>query len=151
MGRFLLLSQVARWQRLRDNIELNEIANIQVVKAAVADGVGSALLHLADDRHNGQNTLGRHFAYYGTASGLEEAVDLISIDEFFRTNHIYRLDVIKLDIEGAEYRALVGGSATIAGFRPIVIFRVERHDADIEWKQCRGPAAVFLGSLNISL
>lgn len=110
------------WQRLRDNIELNEIANIQVVKAAVADGVGSALLHLADDRHNGQNTLGRHFAYYGTASGLEEAVDLISIDEFFRTNHIYRLDVIKLDIEGAEYRALVGGSATIARFRPIVIF-----------------------------
>ena len=67
---------------------------------------------------------GRHFADYGTASGLEEAVDLISIDEFFRTNHIYRLDVIKLDIEGAEYRALVGGSATIARFRPIVIFEL---------------------------
>jgi FkbM family methyltransferase len=103
------------------NVQLNGISNIAIVEAAVADAGETAILHLADDRHSGHNTLGDNFAYDGVASGTDATVDIVAIDDFVRDRKLARVDVMKLDIEG---KALTGSRDTVDRFRPIVIFEI---------------------------
>lgn len=46
----------------------------------------------------------------------------LSIDDFIATHAWPRLDVIKMDIEGADCYGLLGASESIARFRPFIIF-----------------------------
>ncbi len=50
--------------------------------------------------------------------GSEQSVLTISIDDFVEQRKIERVDFIKLDIEGAEYAALLGAGETLRRFRP---------------------------------
>jgi len=51
-------------------------------------------------------------------------VRMTTLDETFTRHSLKRLDFIKLDIEGAEHRALEGGDRTIARYRPSVFLEV---------------------------
>ncbi len=53
--------------------------------------------------------------------GVEGNVDMISIDEYFKDLHI---DMIKMDIEGAEMKALLGGMKTIKRDRPVLAISI---------------------------
>lgn len=48
----------------------------------------------------------------------QATIKTTSIDEFVSENNIEKVDFIKMDIEGAETRALIGGSETIKKHRP---------------------------------
>lgn len=48
-------------------------------------------------------------------------VESITLDEYVNENAIKKIDLIKLDTEGAEYKILKGGESTISKFRPIII------------------------------
>jgi FkbM family methyltransferase len=51
------------------------------------------------------------------------AIELTTIDEFARANEITRIDVIKIDIEGAELLCLKGAEAFLRSKdRPIILF-----------------------------
>ncbi len=58
-------------------------------------------------------------------------VPLTTIDELVAELHLPRVDFIKMDIEGAEKRALAGGHATIARFKPRLAIATE-HEPDDE-------------------
>ncbi len=77
-----------------------------------------------------------NFCVQGTASKILEnsnadvKVETISIDEFVKENKIYKVDFIKLDIEGAEIEAIAGAAMTIARDRPqlaISIYHKKEH------------------------
>ncbi len=63
------------------------------------------------------------------APGDREAFDTISIDDY-RAEHNLHIGLIQLDIEGAEFHALLGAEATLAQDKPDVIFEVHRHYVD---------------------
>ena len=50
--------------------------------------------------------------------GVENTIDVVAIDDFFTDQH--RIDMIKMDIEGAELEALQGAIKTIKRERPIL-------------------------------
>lgn len=56
-------------------------------------------------------------------------VPLTTIDKLVEELHLERVDFIKMDIEGAERRALTGAKATIERFRPGMAISME-HEAD---------------------
>src|SRR5271165_1383796 len=62
----------------------------------------------------------------GTETGIE--VPLTSIDNVVRELGLTRVDFIKLDIEGAESKALSGASKTLVAFRPRVAIATEHTD-----------------------
>ena len=48
-------------------------------------------------------------------------VDTIRLDDWVQRAGIERLDFMKIDIEGSEYAALLGASALLGRFRPVVV------------------------------
>jgi FkbM family methyltransferase len=51
-------------------------------------------------------------------------VRLVRLDDYLDEHPLPRLDVMKIDVEGAEVRVLRGAARTLARFRPVVIFEV---------------------------
>ena len=58
------------------------------------------------------------------------AVESITIDDWVTRNNIEKLDFIKMDIEGAEVRALNGAKKTIQRFKPKLAICLYHNDAD---------------------
>ncbi len=51
-------------------------------------------------------------------------VRLIPLDDYIQEHPLPRLDLMKIDVEGAEVRVLQGARRTIARFRPVIVFEV---------------------------
>jgi FkbM family methyltransferase len=51
-------------------------------------------------------------------------VRLVRLDEYLQANPIPRLDLMKIDVEGAEVRVLRGARRTIERFLPLIVFEV---------------------------
>lgn len=125
-------------ERLKANIALNRLRNVDIVEMALADRSGSARLLIAEPEHAGQNTLGE-FAYAIKCSGALE-VATTTLDELIEARGLDRLDVLKLDIEGAEFRALSAAWGVLEEMRPLILFEVT--EAALE-HQGASAAAVF--------
>ena len=108
--------------RLECNLELNRLP-AKVFALALAEVDAPAELSVAGYEHEGQNTLGE-FSFVTTELARKEAVQLARLDDIVQRENPARLDVIKLDIEGAELRALQGAGDTLRRYRPILLFEV---------------------------
>ncbi|MHB1424126.1 MAG: FkbM family methyltransferase [Gemmataceae bacterium] len=51
-------------------------------------------------------------------------VRLVRLDDYWREHPLPRLDLMKIDIEGAEVRMLRGARRTIERFQPLIVFEV---------------------------
>jgi FkbM family methyltransferase len=101
---------------------LNQLT-ARVFPVALAESDGQAQFTIAGYEHEGQNTLGA-FAYASVESGATETVALRRLDDIVAEAPPERIDVIKMDVEGAELRVLHGAVATIQKYRPIILFEV---------------------------
>jgi FkbM family methyltransferase len=60
------------------------------------------------------------------------SVQLTTLDSIIETVKPDRVDLIKMDIEGAEHQALTGAVATVRKFRPRIAVALEHRPADID-------------------
>jgi FkbM family methyltransferase len=103
---------------LLENIELNSLKNVCAFPVALADRVGKARLY-----HQGVpecNSLARDPSWGGEA----EEVTMETLDNIVKGASVTRVDVIKIDVEGAEELVLRGAANVLASMRPAVIFEV---------------------------
>jgi len=73
-----------------------------------------------------------------------EIVESISIDDFVNNNNIKKIDLIKMDIEGAELSALRGAKNTIEKFKPKLAICVYHKTDDFD------TIPKFINSLNVN-
>jgi FkbM family methyltransferase len=106
-------------KRLQKNLALNQLG-VRVFPMALADRGGEAELKIASYEHEGQNTLGA-FVYDIESSG-NERVQLSRLDDLVAQNPPGRIDLIKVDVEGAEIRLFAGASETLRQYRPFLLF-----------------------------
>jgi len=86
--------------------------------AAVGDAPGTACFHFSDkDNATGWGSLlpGEE------ASTRETMVPVVRLDDWARQQAVQRVDFIKMDIEGGEFRALQGATELLSRYRPIVV------------------------------
>lgn len=108
--------------RLSRNLALNSISNVSSFHTALSDNDEELELKIAESEHSGQNTFG-NFAYQ--IAGMEpERVSARQLDGVLRERRIDRLDLIKLDVEGAELKILRGAARTLENFRPVLLLEV---------------------------
>jgi FkbM family methyltransferase len=108
--------------RLQRNLELNRLA-AKVFPQALAEKTSQAELSVAGYEHEGQNTLGG-FSFDTTELARKEVVEAATLDEVVASENPPRINVMKIDIEGAELRMLQGAYETLRHYRPILMFEV---------------------------
>jgi len=108
------------FQNMNDNISLNNIKNISTVNAAVGEISGEGELFVSAPNNLGMSSFHQPENY----SGKKERVKIVTIDDWFKTSGLSKIDVIKLDIEGSELDALKGMKEMLQKDKPIVIVEV---------------------------
>lgn len=115
-GRVISLEPDPRlFRTLQDNISRNRLSQVTALQVAAADEPGTLTLNGYDE--NGEN--------WGVSSLIADAVESASIfstaarplDSLLDEQGIDRVDLLKMDIEGAEEMALRGMSAGLAQHR----------------------------------
>lgn len=99
------------FEKLTTVCQLARRSQITLNHQAVADQEGVLKLHVYDDSHSGWNSLAdRPLQNYGIdiqPTHIEE-VEAVTIDEYCQENNISQIDLLKIDVEGAEYQVLMG-------------------------------------------
>lgn len=107
--------------QLKKNVELNHSANVECLPAAAWDSV--TRLRMACD-----DPLG-HCGIYGVdvrgREGSEVEVDALTLDGVAEAHQLSKVDAIKLDIEGAELRALRGATGLLRRDKPKLLLEVD--------------------------
>lgn len=108
------------FQVLCANVVMNQLANVQCLRAAVGDTPGLCRVPVLDpaSKHNA----GATEVTLDNADGPSDQVPLMTVDSLGLT----RCDLVKIDTEGFEDRVVQGARATIAAHRPVLY--IEVHD-----------------------
>ncbi len=109
---------------IRRHIKINNLDNVSIIEAAVADKGGIGFLIRGTDRFTG------HLDSNSNKEGLR--VKTISLDEGVETGLIPMPDVLKIDVEGGEYNALKGAENIIKTKKPSVIIAI--HGNNMRYK-----------------
>ena len=106
---------------LERNIELNNIKNIISINMAVTDSTNDKITLYEMDTP----TVTTMLIIEGKQNSKNSyMVKTIKIDDLIRSTNINRLDLLKIDVEGAEVLVLNGALEAIAKYKPNIIIEV---------------------------
>jgi FkbM family methyltransferase len=112
---------------LRRHLQLNQVKNCSVLDLAVSSCEGIAGFDQGPNRSMGHLTL--------QSSQNVRRVRTVTLDKLVTSGQIPPPDVIKCDIEGAEYDALIGASQILKTYAPMVFLAT--HGSDVHERCCR--------------
>ena len=96
---------------LARNVSENDFHNIDILAVAIADKPGLATFNLNES----SDSFG-FFEHPNTATVATRSVPVMSLDALFSDARLPRLDLIKVDVEGAEPEAISGMAETLGRF-----------------------------------
>jgi FkbM family methyltransferase len=109
-------------RRLRDNVRAsNASAVITIAPVACADSETTLTFYAAPHANTGESSLSSANASYTGAVTASYQVRARRLADVVREAGVARVDVLKIDVEGAEFLALKGASEILARFRPVVV------------------------------
>jgi FkbM family methyltransferase len=110
----VLAFEPCRWtyDRLLENVRLNGVTNLLAFHSALGDYEGKATMHVNVAGRDGLNTLGRPTHEDSRVVGTE-TVPMATLDDYLRKRSIYSVDVMKIDVEGAELFVLRGATSLL--------------------------------------
>jgi FkbM family methyltransferase len=110
--------------RLIKNIEINCAENVVANNLALSDIAGEGTLFILDSsRVPGGSSLRRQ----KSCNGSKVNIKITTMDEYARNIGLSKLDLLKVDIEGAELLLLKGAECVINNFRPLIIMELSEH------------------------
>lgn len=123
-GRVLAIEPQSRLASvIRRNLDLNAASNVSLAQVAISDADGTADFNLAPDTNSGSSGLSRATRY----TNPTQSVRLLTLDACLRENDLTSVDVMKIDVEGYEYEAILG-SKELFRSRKVDRVLIEVHD-----------------------
>lgn len=101
---------------LLKNIELNKLSNVTSIKKALSNKEGTSDFYITE------GNMSTYALVDNRSASKKISVPTITLDHSLSSLGITKVDVIKMDIEGAEPLALEGMKETLARNRDIIIF-----------------------------
>ena len=120
-------------ERIRKNVDLNHLANVKLISAAVTDREGPLIFYVHESVGMGKaaGSAGRHEAQYKgqiTVNGL-------SLDDFVYTQGNPPPQAVKMDIEGGEVLALPGMRRILAEHHPLLFLELHGPESEkVAWE-----------------
>ena len=109
-------------ERLQRNIRLNNATNVTIQQVACTDT--EKTLHFFQS--NVANTGESSFSEKNAHSKREIEVRGVPLDSIVRTLDLRRIDLVKIDVEGAELEVLRGMKESLAKYRPKLIVELQK-------------------------
>jgi FkbM family methyltransferase len=115
----------SNYRELVQNVTLNNFTSVQLFNLAVGDHEGELAMYAESEDYVG-NLAGENVLNDKDKSRLEGekqkkfVTPMVTLDQWAQNNNIQRCDFIKIDIEGAEYFAFLGGRNFIRRTRPVI-------------------------------
>jgi FkbM family methyltransferase len=122
------------FERLKANMKLNHLTNVQLLQVGIFNCRTEAELLIAKERKSGQNTMGKAFGYNSVKLQCREHVYTERLDDIVAREGLAQVDMIKMDIEGAELFALQGAITTLRQFHPVIL--LELSDRTLKHQGC---------------
>jgi FkbM family methyltransferase len=110
-------------EAIRKNISINGFNNVVVQHSAVSDSEGSATLDVS--RGAVSASIIRDFGRQSART-----VHTVTLERVAEREGLDRVDLVKMDIEGAEYNALRGAEGLLAKYKPILVLEASPSDPD---------------------
>ena len=105
VGRVLAIEPQERLLNvINQNLKVNSVENVTVANVAITDHSGEETLHLASDLNTGSSGLHRATKYRVRT----QQVASVTLEALLNERGILNVDLLKVDIEGFEYEALLG-------------------------------------------
>jgi FkbM family methyltransferase len=112
------------YHQLNENIDLNKFRNIEVLNCGLSDRTGAVPIYMGEENSIGEHEgLATIFPTKERARFVEE-IKLKVFDDITELLKIIRIDVVKIDVEGAELSVLKGMAKALKKFRPIVLIEM---------------------------
>jgi hypothetical protein len=92
---------------------------LQLCLYAVMDTNKSIEIHINNDNNLGMSSIFDH-----QTSNISFTIEAYSLDSIEEIQQLRRIDVIKIDIEGAEWYALQGMKNTLHRFKPVLLIEL---------------------------
>ncbi|MEX1120802.1 MAG: FkbM family methyltransferase [Balneolales bacterium] len=121
-------------QYLKQNISLNRLDHITVEKQIVSDRAGEQTIYFSSSKNSGQSSI-------HTPTKTFESIPAITLDDYCRENNIARIDLIKIDVEGHEYKVVTGMESLLSSKSVGSLF-IEINDANLKQSGSSGKELV---------
>jgi len=105
----------------KHNIKINNFQNIEILEKVISDKIGYEEIDFGSGIVSA--SIVRNFK-----NSIKQKVESITIDEVCK--NLNKLNFIKIDIEGAELKALKGAEQVLNNFKPKLSLEVDQHSFD---------------------
>lgn len=110
---------------VRDNLRASGAQGISVVPVACSDRETTLTLFVAAQSNTGSSSFSEaNASQYGQA-GQSYQVPTRTLDTVLREAGVSRVDVVKIDVEGAEFLVLKGAVETLARYHPVLLVELD--------------------------
>lgn len=107
------------YQKFSQHIAINHLKNIILEHLAVANN--NDYIEILYNESYGNVGMASSYLESFTA---KEKVQSIILDDYVKTRHIKKIDLIKIDIEGGEFSALEGMQGILTHYKPKIIIEI---------------------------
>jgi len=113
---------------LKRNVEINNLKNVFVIEKACSNKNGKSTLYLEDTIYSG----GLHSLKKYGHHIKEKIIDVEKLDSVVSKLQFKRVDLIKIDVEGAELGVLQGSQKILKNYHPKIICESQDEESEKE-------------------
>ena len=128
----------AACERLRRNIELNHIYNVEIVDRAVGEINGVAEFFTASTQLPCSSSLSYEFMQ-SYADLYSTPISVITLDNFVQEHDLSGIDLVKIDTESTEPQVLCGMYKTLERDKPFILCEVLGRGSERPLEEILGP------------
>ena len=129
-----------------EHLCLNKIKNVIGLNIGLGEKAMSALLYKVSENNSGMNRVFEHTE----TSFNSESIIIKTLDDVVKEQKIEKVDAIKIDVEGYEYKILKGAYNTLRSYKPVLLIEIDNFNLK---EQQSSPLEIFkfLTELNYSI
>ena len=110
--------------------------NVQTLQCGLSNTVGEFALYVAPDDFPNQ---GMSSLYPQSVLSIEVPVAIQTLDNVIQAKGCSRLDFVKIDTQGNDYKVLLGGEKSIQEYRPYLLFEYDENEwgrSNVDFATC---------------